>query len=68
MNCNKIIILSNPLAVHIQTTSEDGLTQFKFNANLLNVHSMWTQLIQINAHLIHIIFVVWTGLQALCCF
>ena len=57
---------SNPLAIRIQTTSVGGLAQFAFNANLLNAHSVWMRLIQINVHLICIIFAVWTGLLIIC--
>ena len=38
---NDHVSLSNPLAIHIQTTSEIELAQFAFNVNLFNAHSVW---------------------------
>ena len=38
-DCGKIITcLSNPLVIHIQTTSAGGLVQFAFSTNQFNVH------------------------------
>ena len=57
---DKIIVLSYPiqLAIHIQTTSEGGLTEFVFNSNRLNANSVWTQLMRIDLHSMRIIFIV----------
>ena len=62
---DEIIALSYPiqLTIRIQTTSEGGLTEFAFNSNRLNAHSVWTQLMRIDSHSMRIIFVVWTGLE-----
>ena len=63
MKINDHVLFSNPLPIHIQTTSEVGLTKCTFNLNLLNAYSMWTQLMQIDLHSMHIILIMWTGLN-----
>ena len=44
---NYHLSLSNPLTIHIQTTSESELAQLTFNVNLLNVHSTWMQIFEL---------------------
>ena len=59
---NYHVSYSNPLVIRIQITCEGGLAQFAFSANLFNERSFWTGLIQIIAHLMRIIFAMWTDL------
>ena len=57
---DKIIALSYliQITIRIQTTSEGGLSEFAFNLNRVNANSMWMQLMQIDSHSMHIIFVM----------
>ena len=61
---NDETLLSNPLAIRTQTTSEGDLTEFKFN--WFNANSVCTQLMRNDLHSMCITFVAWIGLLLSC--